>query len=112
MAVVGDPGVETPGQPAEAGSHQKCADGMPYGMTGTKHRGHGCVAAGHPTSLVDPPDRCPALVRGEAELGQVQALPWRNGGPCGGWTAAHHPARQKSRAGGAEPAVSVEDQDR
>jgi len=66
------------------------------------------VAAGHLTILANPPHRLSALIGCEGELSQVQLLPRHDVGGAG----ADHPTCQDPGAGGAEPAVSIEDQDR
>jgi hypothetical protein len=77
-------------------------------MAGTKGRRDGAVTASELTTFADPLDRGSALTRGEAELIQVQSLPWRDRGGA----APDHPTLQEPGARGAEPAVSVEYQDR
>jgi len=77
-------------------------------MTGAQGRGYGGVTAGNLHVRADPLHGCSALVRGEAEGSQIQLLPWCNrGGPAADHAALHEPG-----AGGAEPAVTVENQDR
>jgi len=77
-------------------------------MTGAQGCGDGCVAAGHLTALADPLNRRLAPILGEAERNQIQPLPWRNGYGV----APNHPTRQEPGTGGAESAVSIEDQNR
>lgn len=110
--MVGDPRVEAPGKPAEPGSHEQRADGSPSGVTGAKHPGNGLMTARHLSILANPLHRCPALVRGEAELGEVQLLPGLNRRLGRGGATSDHPAHQKSGARRAEPALAVKDKDR
>ncbi len=77
-------------------------------MTVAQRGGDGQVAASHLSIHADPLHRLSALLRCKAEISQVQSLPRHHRDGVG----ADHPTCQETGAGGAEPAVSIEDQDR
>ena len=77
-------------------------------MTVAQRGGDGSVTTGDLAIFAGPLNGRSALVLGESELIQIQMLP---GNDAGG-TAPDDPPVQPTGGRGAEPAVSVEDQDR
>jgi hypothetical protein len=77
-------------------------------MPGTQGRGDRGVTAGRLTVLTDPLHGNLALFRSEAQLVEVQSLPGSNERRA----APDDPTFQQPGAHGAEPALSVEGQDR
>jgi len=103
-----NPGVDTRAQPRETRRHEQRTDGAPYGMTGAQCCSDSEVTAGNLAVFTDPLNGCSTLVRGQTERVEIQLLP---GGDARG-AIADHPPVQEPGGRGAEPAVTVEDQDR
>ena len=104
----GNPVVEACGDPGESGSHEQGANGTPYGVAGAERRSDGGVAADDLAAVAHPLNGSSTLIRGEAEVGEVQTLP--RGHSRG--TIPDNPAVQEPGRCGAEPAVSVKDENR